>query len=506
MSQSHPTTPLLSMECIHKHFPGVHALKGIDFSIHAGEVVALLGENGAGKSTLIKLLGGAFSPDSGTIRLDGQPVTFPTPQASGAAGVAVIYQELNLVPGLSVRENIFLGREHTRFGRIDHRRERSEAETHLEKTGLAIDPDTICGTLTVAQQQAVEIAKALSMSARLVVMDEPTAALSPREVTQLFGIVRELRARGIAIIYISHRLDEVEALCDRIVVLRDGANVGSGRVAELNRNQIIELMVGRPLDAEFPKRISQPGAIKLRVENLNRGHRVRDVSFSVRAGEILGFAGLVGSGRSETMRAIIGADRKDSGRIEVNGQEVAIRELSQAISHGICLLSEDRKNEGLVLMHSVLENFSLPNLAGFTRKGRIDRRAERESFHTYVDRLQIKLSDPDQKAGNLSGGNQQKIVLAKWLARNTDIIIIDEPTRGIDVGAKYEIYLLMNQLAAAGKAIIMVSSELPEILGMSDRILVMHEGTICGEITDVSNATQESILKLAISKETRKSA
>ncbi len=488
------------MECIHKHFPGVHALKGVDFLVNAGEVVALLGENGAGKSTLIKLLGGAISPDSGTIRLDGQPVTFPTPQVSQAAGVAVIYQELNLVPGLSVRENIFLGRERTRFGRINHRLERREAETYLKKTGLAIDPDTICCSLTVAQQQAVEIAKALSMSARLVVMDEPTAALSPREVSQLFGIVRELRANGIAIIYISHRLDEIEELCDRIVVLRDGANVGGGRVSELSRNQIIERMVGRPLEAEFPKRNSQPGAIKLRVENLNRGHRVRDVSFSVRAGEILGIAGLVGSGRSETMRAIIGADRKDCGRIEIDGREVVIREPREAIQRGICLLSEDRKNEGLVLMHSALENFSLPNLVSFTRKGRIDRRAERESFLTYVDRLQIKLSDPDQKAGSLSGGNQQKIVLAKWLARNTDIIIIDEPTRGIDVGAKYEIYLLMNQLAAAGKAIIMVSSELPEILGMSDRILVMHEGAICGEITDVASATQESILKLAISQ------
>lgn len=486
------------MEGIHKRFPGVHALKGVDFSIRPGEVVALLGENGAGKSTLIKMLGGAHAPTEGVIRLDGEAINFDSPHDSREAGVAVIYQEFNLVPGLSARENIFLGREKTQWGRIDHREERQLAGEYLNRIGLKIDPETLCGDLTIAQQQGVEIARALSMEARLVVMDEPSAALSPSEVTQLFAIVRDLQKQGIAVIYISHRLDEIYEICDRVVVLRDGENVGGGEVASLTRHELIELMVGRSLESEFPKRKAAPGKEKLRVEDLNRGRQVRGVSFSVNSGEVVGFAGLVGAGRSETMRALIGADPKDSGRIYVKGREVEINQPREAINHGICLLSEDRKNEGLVLIHSVVENFGLPNLVRFSRKGRVDQKQEREEFAKYVSSLQIKISDPDQEAGNLSGGNQQKIVLAKWLARNSEIIIIDEPTRGIDVGAKYEIYQLINDLAAAGKAVIMVSSELPEILGMSDRIIVMHEGEIRGEISDPQNATQEDILKLAI--------
>lgn len=486
------------MEGIHKRFPGVHALKGTDFSIRSGEVVALLGENGAGKSTLIKMLGGAHTPTEGVIRLDGEAINFDSPHDSREAGVAVIYQEFNLVPGLSARENIFLGREKTRWGRIAHREERQLAGEYLKRIGLQIDPETLCGDLTIAQQQGVEIARALSMEARLVVMDEPSAALSPSEVTQLFAIVRDLQKQGIAVIYISHRLDEIYEICDRVVVLRDGENVGGGKIASLMRHELIELMVGRSLESEFPKRKAVPGKEKLRVEDLNRGRRVRGVSFSVNSGEVVGFAGLVGAGRSETMRALIGADPKDSGRIYVKGREVEINQPREAINHGICLLSEDRKNEGLVLIHSVVENFGLPNLVRFSRKGRVDQKQEREEFAKYVSSLQIKISDPDQEAGNLSGGNQQKIVLAKWLARNSEIIIIDEPTRGIDVGAKYEIYQLINDLAAAGKAVIMVSSELPEILGMSDRIIVMHEGEIRGEISDPQNATQEDILKLAI--------
>jgi len=350
----------------------------------------------------------------------------------------------------------------------------------------------------VAQQQGVEIAKALSMDARLVVMDEPSATLSPQELEQLFTIVRDLQKQDIAIVYISHRLDEIDQICDRVEVLRDGENVGGGPVVELSRNDLIELMVGRSLESEFPKRDVEIGEERLCVDNLHRGRQVQDVSFNVRAGEVLGFAGLVGAGRSETMRAIVGADSGATGTIAIDGHEVEIHHPRQAIDRGICLLSEDRKSEGLVLGHTVVENFGLPNLVGFSKWMRIDKRREREAFEKYRKELQVKVSGPEQIAGNLSGGNQQKVVLAKWLARNTEIIIIDEPTRGIDVGAKYEIYQLINNLAAAGKAIIMVSSELPEILGMSDRIIVMHEGRVKGEITDVENTRQEDILKMAI--------
>ncbi|MDF1815098.1 MAG: sugar ABC transporter ATP-binding protein [Verrucomicrobiales bacterium] len=498
MPEKNATAPLISMQGIHKRFPGVHALKGVDFSVSPGEIVALLGENGAGKSTLIKMLGGAHQPTEGTIRLDDEVVDFQTPQDSQKAGVAVIYQEFNLVPGLSIRENIFLGRERIKGWRIDHNLERTLAKKYLKQIGLDMDPETPCGELTVARQQAVEIARALSMDARLVVMDEPSAALSPSEVEQLFSIARDLQKQGIAIIYISHRLDEIYSICDRVVVLRDGANVGEGQVPDLKRNDLIEMMVGRPLESEFPKRKAKAGEEKLRVENLCMGTRVRNVSFSARAGEVLGFAGLVGAGRSETMRALIGADPKDSGTIYIDGKETAIHHPGEAIDQGICLLSEDRKSEGLVLIHSVVDNFGLPNLQRYSKHGRVDRNLERIEFEKYAKDLQIKISGPDQIAGNLSGGNQQKVVLAKWLARNTEVIIIDEPTRGIDVGAKYEIYQLINRLAAEGKAIIMVSSELPEILGMSDRIIVMHEGEVRGEITDMENATQEKILKMAI--------
>lgn len=491
-------SPLLEMSGIEKRFPGVHALADVSLTLNRGEVLALLGENGAGKSTLIKMLGGAHTPDAGRISIGGHPVSIHSAMAARSAGVAVIYQEFNLIPDLTVAENMFLGREKTKVGWIDRPAEREETRRQLAKLGMAIDPDSLCRDLTVAQQQAVEIARALSTDARIIVMDEPSAVLTDREVEKLFEIVRDLRARGIGIVYISHRLEEVFEIADRLMVLRDGRKVGEGLVADTSRKQLIEMMVGRPLEAEFPERNVEKGDVRLEVRNLSRGRTVRDVSFTVRAGEVLGFAGLVGAGRTETMRLIAGVDAKESGEIEKDGRLVRIRNPRQAIAAGICLLSEDRKAEGLVIQHPVQENFGLPNLRKFSRRLVLVEAEERCEFGKYRDDLKIKTAGPEQKAGELSGGNQQKVVLAKWLERNADVIIIDEPTRGIDVGAKFEIYQLINRLAAEGKAIVMVSSELPEILGMSDRIIVMHEGRVMGEIEDVKNTTQEDILSLAM--------
>jgi ABC-type sugar transport system ATPase subunit len=488
------------MNGIDKSFPGVHALKHVSLDLHVGEVLALVGENGAGKSTLIKILGGAYRPDAGEIRLDGKPRPIASPTAAQAAGIAIIYQEFNLVPDLTVRENIFLGRERVRHGFIRAADEQREAAALFEKIGIDIDPGARCRDLTVAQQQTVEIAKALSVSARIIVMDEPTAALTSQEVASLFAIIRDLKSRGIGVIYISHRIEEIFGVADRVMVLRDGGHVGTHPVEAMSRETLIEMMVGRSLEAEFPVRTVSLGLERLRVEGLCRGEAVRDVSFSVRAGEILGVAGLVGAGRTETMRLVFGADDADRGRVFVDGLEVEIRSPRDAMRHGICLLSEDRKGHGLVLKHSVRENFGLPNLDRFRMGPFLDGRAERSLFAEYIEALRIRVSGQDQPAENVSGGNQQKVVLAKWLARQADIILIDEPTRGIDVGAKYEIYQLMNRLTAEGRAIIMVSSELPEVLGMSDRIIVMHEGRIKGEITDVARARQEDILAMAIAE------
>lgn len=487
------------MRGISKAFPGVKALDGVSLRLEEGEVLALLGENGAGKSTLIKVLGGAHLPDSGTILIDGREVELQDPVASRQAGIAVIYQEFNLVPGLTVRENIFLGREQKRAGFIDAASERNLSAKLFERIGIRIDPDARCSELTVAQQQTVEIAKAISLNARIIVMDEPSSALTRQEVARLFDIIRDLKRQGIGVIYVSHRLGEVYEIADRLMVLRDGKYVASRSVSGTRREELIEMMVGRSLESEYPVRTSRPGKVRLRVENLSRGSVVRDVSFSVRAGEILGFAGLVGAGRTETMRLLFGADQAEGGRIFVDDKEIRIRNPRDAIRNGICLLTEDRKGQGLVLSHTVRENFGLPNLEHFRRGWCLDSRREGAAFEKYVESLDIRLTGPEQLAGNLSGGNQQKVVLAKWLERNADIVIFDEPTRGIDVGAKYEIYLLMSRLAEEGKAIIMISSELPEILGMSDRVIVMHEGVVKGEIRDVAVTDQESILSMAIS-------
>lgn len=489
---------LLEMREIDKSFPGVQALNGVDLDLYSGEVLALLGENGAGKSTLIKILGGAHAPTAGNVLVGGREVNLSTPHASQAAGIGIIYQEFNLVPHLSARENIFLGQESGRGGFIDTGEERRKASDLFRRLGTPIDPEQRCSDMTVAQQQVVEIAKALSQDARILVMDEPSATLTPQEVERLLKIVRELRTQGLGIIYISHRLEEVYEISDRIMVLRDGGHVATRPTGELGREALIELMVGRKLENEFPSHEPRIGDERLEVRGLSRGTAVRDISFSARAGEILALTGLVGAGRTETVRLLFGADQPDSGSIALDGEALHFSNPRQAIRAGIGLLTEDRKGQGLVLMHSVRENFGLPNLEEFSRWGMVDRHNEQTSFSSFVDSLRIKVPHQDELARNLSGGNQQKVVLAKWLQRNCEVIIFDEPTRGIDVGSKYEIYLLIQELAAQGKVIIMISSELPEVLGLADRVLVMHEGRITGEITDVRNATQEDIMRMAV--------
>ncbi len=488
--------PLLEMANVSKSFPGVRALSDVNLELYPGEVLALLGENGAGKSTLIKMLGGVHSPDAGTIKINGQEIRIDTPTASQQAGVGIIYQEFNLIPALSARENIFLGQEKGALSWVARSQEEEAARELFDRIGVPVDPNALCRDLTVAQQQVVEIAKALAQSAQIVVMDEPSAALTPREVEGLYAIVDELRRQGIGVIYISHRLNEIERLADRIMVLRDGQHVGTRNAQDVTRDEIIEMMVGRSLDNEFPDEIRPVGETRLVVEGLSRGAAVQDVSFDVRAGEILGIAGLVGAGRTETVRLLFGADKPDAGSITLDGRTLTIRSPRHAIAQGICLLTEDRKGQGLVLGLSVQENFGLPNMQDFKRAGFISKRDESKAFARFVDQLKIKVTGGNQIAETLSGGNQQKVVLAKWLQRNAEVIIFDEPTRGIDVGAKYEIYLLMNELARQGKAIIMISSELPEVLGLSDRILVMHEGRVAGCL-DNENVTQEDLMRLA---------
>ncbi len=490
-------TPLLEMRGIEKSFPGVRAITRGELILRAGEVHALLGENGAGKSTFIKILGGAYRADAGSILMDGRNLPLATPHDAAAAGIAVIYQEFNLVPALSARENIFLGHELARGGFIGVRAENRATRELLSRLDCDIDPETPCRNLTVAQQQLVEIAKALSRNARILVMDEPTAALSNREVTKLLGIVRDLRAQGLGIIYVTHRLDEVFAVCDRATVMRDGAHIATEEVSGLTRERLIEMMVGRRLETEFPSRPRNIGGSRLEVRGLRRGKSVRNVSFTLHRGEVLGITGLVGAGRTEVARLLFGADRAEGGEVTLDGRTLHTRTPREAIRAGICLLTEDRKHQGLILGLPVCENFALPNLRRFSRTGVVRKNKVRRAFNGFVENMHIRISHPDQLARNLSGGNQQKVVLAKWLQTNSEIVLIDEPTRGIDVGAKFEIYQLINDLVASGKAVLLISSELPEVLGMCDRILVMREGRIAGEITDVPHATQPQILELA---------
>ena len=494
---------IVEMEHINKSFPGVKALDDVSFTLRSGEVMALLGENGAGKSTLMKILDGVYSRDSGRIRIFGQDVDELTPKIAQRLGVAMIHQELNMCSQLSVAENIFLGRELVRGGVLANREMREQAAEILGRLDIDIDPDTIVGDISVSKQQMVEIAKALSADAKILIMDEPTSALTAKEIDDLFGIVRTLRAEGCGIVFISHRLEELQEIVDRVTIMRDGRFITSMNFADTTIDQIISYMVGREIKEKFPHVDCQRGKKVLEVRHLNAGRMVRDVSFDVYEGEIVGIAGLVGAGRTEITRAIFGIDPKESGEIILDGKEVGIGRPSDSIRAGIVLAPEDRKKDGLCTKLSIRENIALPNLdllCGPT--GIVNRRLERAMVAKSVESLRVKLSGPEMDAGNLSGGNQQKVVVGKWLARTSRVVIFDEPTRGIDVAAKVEIYHLMNELKKSGIAVLFVSSEMPEVLGMADRILVVCDGRITGELTR-AEATQNKILEYAMRFESK---
>jgi ribose transport system ATP-binding protein len=484
------------MRGITKRFPGVLALCDVQFDVRKGEVHTLVGENGAGKSTLMKILAGVYTRDAGEIIFGGQTVDFRTPRQAQDAGIATVYQELNQVPYLSVTENIFLGSEIQTGIRLNLSEMHRQARALLGKLHLDLDPRTPVNRLGVAQQQMVEVAKALHQKAGLIIMDEPTSALSISEIRDLFDIVRELKTGGVSVIYISHHLEETFLISDRITVLRDGRNVATLQAGNVDVAGLIRLMVGRDLAEQFPKEVSPRGKEVLRVEGLNQGTRLQDISFSAYAGEVLGIAGLVGAGRTELARAVFGADPVDSGRIFVDGVEKRIHSPQDAVRAGIGLLTEDRKQQGLILLMNVRENICMAVLDRLTRGLATDARKETTIAQKYIDAMAIKASSQGQLAMNLSGGTQQKVVLGKWMATEPRVLIFDEPTRGIDVGAKVEIYRAMNQLARQGMAILMISSELPEILGMSDRVMVVGGGRVRG-ILPREEATEEKVLALA---------
>lgn len=491
--------PILQLVGVSKRFPGVVALDDVSFDLYAGEVHVLVGENGAGKSTLVKLLSGIYQPDDGQILIDGQPVHLRTPHVAQELGISTVHQELNLVPHLDVGKNIYLGREpmRGRTGVIDWSALYEGSRHQLQQLGIDLDPHTSVSQLGVAMQQMTEIAKALVNDARVLILDEPTAAITAEESEQLFQLVEKLKARGTGIILISHHLEDATRVGDRATVLRDGKYVDTVPMATSTPNDLIRLMVGRELTQQFPKESIPFGEVALRVEHLNREGVLHDISLDVRQGEILGLAGLVGAGRSEVARAIFGIDKIDSGTIEVFGQPLAIPNPGKAIDHGIALLPEDRKNQGLVLLLSVGDNISMaaPSATG-APPGLIPPRNRYQTARRYIDALRIKTPSARQKVMFLSGGNQQKVVLAKWMLTKARIFIFDEPTRGIDVGAKVEVYRLMSELLREGAAIVMISSELPEVLGMSDRILVMREGEIVARF-EPGEATQEAIMSYA---------
>ncbi len=489
---------ILEMQGISKRFPGVKALDNVSFSCRQGEVHALLGENGAGKSTLIKILSAAYTPDGGEIRFQGELFRHQDPIAAQKAGIGVIYQEFNLVPHLTVAENIFLGREPlVSTGLIDKKHMIREAGKVLQSLGLDIDVNSEAKRLSVAEQQMVEIAKALSLNAELIVMDEPTATLTDREIDYLFGTIRTLKERGKTVIYISHRLEEIFEICDRVTVLKDGSYVGTRDVESMDKDGLISMMVGRTLADYFPPKVSHKGKKVLEVRNLTRKGVLEDISFEAYEGEILGISGLVGAGRTEMARAIFGADPVDSGEVLIDGEIVQIRNPRDAIEQKIGFATEDRKQQGLILGLSIQKNITLPILKSLKSWGLLRLGDEKSLVDTFIRKLKIAAKDQFVKVKTLSGGNQQKVVLAKWLAKDCKVLILDEPTRGIDVGAKAEIYTLMRELTAQGKAVIMISSELLEVIGVSDRILVMNQGRIAGEVP-AEKATEEKIMQYAI--------
>lgn len=489
---------ILTMKGIDKVFPGVHALNNVDLEVKKGEVHALMGENGAGKSTLMKVLTGIYTKNAGTITYEGREVEFHNTKEAQDAGIVIVHQELNMLGHLTVAQNIFIGREFRKGIRIDDKRMNEEAGKLFEKLHININPGELMSNLTVGKQQMCEIAKAISHDAKIIVFDEPSAALTETEIEELFKIIRDLRKQQIGIVYISHRMDEIKVITDRVTVMRDGCYVGTLVTEGCTKDDIINMMVGRVIyeDPKTQSMVASDAPVVLKVENLNAGRMVQNVSFQLRKGEILGFSGLMGAGRTETARAIFGADTRESGDIYINGKKAEIHSPQDAVRCGIGYLSEDRKRYGIVVQKSVAENSTMASLEDFVKGLFIDKKAEKDIAQKYVDSLATKTPSTDQLVVNLSGGNQQKIVIAKWLVRNCDILIFDEPTRGIDVGAKSEIYKLMNRLAEEGKSIIMISSEMTEILRMSDRIVVMCEGRKTGEL-DISEASQELIMNMA---------
>jgi ABC-type sugar transport system, ATPase component len=490
----------LQMSHITKRFPGVLALSNVDFALRKGEVHALLGENGAGKSTLMKILSGVYQPDEGDIIFEGQSVSFANPLSAQSAGITIIHQEFNLFPELTVEENIFIGREFCKNNRwrLDEKQQRQAAIDILQKLNLNISPETLVADLTVAQQQMVEIAKAISVNAKILIMDEPTAALTETEIDSLFQVTRLLKEQGTGIVYISHRLEELALIADRATVMRDGQFIATVDYDAVKISDLIAMMVGRDLGNIYPRRgpLAQRKPV-LEVSGLTRNGVLNNIDFTLYQGEILGFAGLMGAGRTELARAIFGADPIDGGILKLNGKVTVIKDIPDAIKQGISYLTEDRKKEGLALGLSVERNIMLGNYPEYSdRYGNVDSKRCQKTSEEQVKALRIKTPHLEQAALNLSGGNQQKIIIARWVCKDTDILIFDEPTRGIDVGAKLEIYELMNRLVAKGKSIIMISSELPEVLGMCDRILVMRNGRITGELAS-DDATQEKIMQYA---------
>jgi len=493
--------PLLQLKGIEKSFPGVKALNGASLAVYPGRVMALVGENGAGKSTMMKVLTGIYTMDAGSLQWLGEPVAFSGPKASQEAGIGIIHQELNLIPQLSVAENIFLGREFiNRFGRIDWKKMHREAEALLKRLNLRFSSHKLVGDLSIGDQQMVEIAKVLSFESRVIIMDEPTDALTDTETLSLFHVINELKAQGCGIVYISHRMKEIFEICDDVTVFRDGQFIAERAVSDLSEEQLIEMMVGRKLEDQYPHLDQSPGEIRLQVEKLC-GSGVEDVSFTLRKGEILGISGLMGAGRTELMKVHYGALPRRSGSVTLNGRTVTVRSPQEGLASGIVYISEDRKRDGLVLGMSVKENMSLTALRYFSHAGGNLKHAEEQlAVGDFIRLFNVKTPSMMQPIGLLSGGNQQKVAIARGLMTRPDVLILDEPTRGVDVGAKKEIYQLINQFKAEGLSIILVSSEMPEVLGMSDRILVMHEGHISGEFSR-EQATQESLMAAAVGKQ-----
>lgn len=487
----------IEMKGINKAFGSNQVLHDAGFVLEDGEVHALMGENGAGKSTLMKILTGVYKKDAGTITIDGKEVNFKNPQEAEKAGIVFIYQELNVLYDLTVEENLFMGKEITKFfGICDNKAMRAKAQEVMEKMGVNIPVDAVMSDLSVGQQQMVEICKALMVDAKVLIMDEPTAALTERETESLFKVMKSLREKDVSIVYISHRMEEIFELCDRITILRDGSYIGTEKISEIDMDGVVRMMIGREIGERFPKRDVKIGNVVLRVEGLTREGIFHDVSFDVRAGEVLGVAGLMGAGRTEIMRAIFGCIPKDQGNIYIEGQKVRIKNPEQAIKAGIGFITEDRKTEGLLLEKSISDNIEIANLKTVSQKGVLSRKKEKDLVKKEIEEFHIKCFGPWHECNNLSGGNQQKVVLAKWIATNPKILILDEPTRGVDIGAKKEIYNVINQMAAQGVAVVMVSSELPEVLGMSDRIMVVREGEVRG-VLDGKAADQEKIMTLA---------